>query len=129
MVGWGWISGLAPCGWRVHPTPNPSPSRGEASGKGWAFRSGRVFLFSSRRILSIGRKGRKSEASLGIGGLQYPFMGFAAALADELDLPARPAHARKGELFRRGAADPPAGDRRRGKAERIGAGAAPAPQH
>ena len=53
--------------------------------------SGRPSLLSPLTIRSIASCGRKSEASLGIGGLQEPFMRRAAALADERDPPAGPA--------------------------------------
>ncbi len=55
-------------------------------------------------------------------------MGRSAALADQGDAPAGAADAGEGQGGGRGAGDPPAGHRRRGLAERIGAGLAPAPQ-
>ena len=55
-------------------------------------------------------------------------MGLAAALAGELDGPARAADAGDDERRRRRAADPPAGDGGRGGGERIGAALPPAAQ-
>ena len=83
----------------------------------------------TRLIRSIARSGSQSEASLGIGSLQYPIMRWAAALPDERDMPAGAADPFLGQRLGRCAGDPPAGERRRREAKRIHVRLAPAPQH
>src|SRR3954470_19767611 len=107
--------------WPPRPGSTCSSLRGAAA-------SGRAALRSLRLIRSVARSGSQSEASLAIGSLQKPVVGWAAALPDERDLPAGAADALVGQGRGRGAGDPPAGERRRGKRKRIFTRPAPAPQ-
>jgi len=56
-------------------------------------------------------------------------MGLAAALSDQLDLPARARDPLRRQFKRRHATDPPAAHRRRWRGKRILPAAAPAPKH
>ena len=110
--------------------PRPGRTCARSAARRGGVQAARRCRLPCRLIRSVARSGRQSEASLGIGGLQYPVMRRAAALAGERDLPAGAADPFMRQSGRgRRAGDPPAGERRRRRAERIRVRLAPAPQH
>ena len=100
---------------RVRSAPCP-PRRGRIGGG-----DQRRCVRSARLIRSIARSGRKSEASLGIGGLQDP-VDEAAPPRWRASATRQRARPMPGTRQRRGrrAADPPAGDGGRRRGQRIG---------